>query len=133
MPINLMARIFDDRVAPQYVQQMVPKPEHVAAFLMRHSGVKIALSMFYFIELGALEIDWHALPNVYVDFGCSKPNVASLDALEKVFPTSRALFGTGAPFYYWAGSRLGLEGAEMSVETKRAIMADNARDFFAWD
>ena len=133
VPVNLMARIFDDRIAPQYVQQTVPKPEHVAAFLMRHRGVKIALSMFYFTELRALKLDWHALPHVYVDFGCSKPNVASLDALEKVFPIARAFFGTGAPFYYWAGSRLGLEGAEMSVETKRAIMADNARSFFAWD
>lgn len=133
VPVNLMARIFDDRVAPQCVQQTVLKSEHVAAFLRRHSGVKIALSMFYFTELRALELDWHTLPHVYVDFGCSKPNVASLDALEKVFPVARSLFGTGAPFYYWAGSRLGLEGAEMSVETKRAIMADNARGFFGWD
>lgn len=133
VPINLMARIFDDRVAPQYVRQVVPEPEQVAAFLTRHSGVKIALSMFYFNELKALDLDWHALPHVYVDFGCSKPNVASLDVLEKVFPTERALFGTGAPFYYWAGSRLGLEGSELSPETMRAVMTDNAQDFFAWD
>jgi len=133
VPVNLMARIFDDRVEPQYVQQTVPKLEHVAAFLMRHRKVKIALSMFYFTEIRGLELDWHALPHVYVDFGCSKPNVASLDVLDKVFPTARALFGTGAPFYYWAGSRLGLDGAEMSVDTRRAIMADNARDFFSWD
>ena len=132
-PGSVRVVLDDDRVAPQYVQQTVLKPEHVAAFLMRHRGVKIALSMFYFTELMALKLDWHALPHVYVDFGCSKPNVASLDALEKVFPIARAFFGPGAPFYYWAGSRLGREGAEMSVETKRAIMADNARSFFAWD
>ena len=100
---------------------------------MRHLDVKIALSMFYFSEIRTLNLDWHALPNVYVDFGCSKPNVASLDVLERAFPIGRALFGTGAPFYYWAGSRLGLEGAELSAESKRAIMADNARDFFSWD
>lgn len=133
VPVNLMARIFDDRVAPQYVQQRVPDPEQVAAFLMRHSDVKIALSMFYFSEIRTLNLDWHALPHVYVDFGCSKPNVASLDVLERAFPIGRALFGTGAPFYYWAGSRLGLEGAELSAESKRAIMVDNARDFFSWD
>ena len=77
---------------------------------MRHLDVKIALSMFYFSEIRTLNLDWHALPNVYVDFGCSKPNIASLDVLERTFPIGRALFGTGAPFYYWAGSRLGLEG-----------------------
>lgn len=133
VPVNLMARIFDDRIAPRYVQQLVPPLESVAAFLHRHRQVKVALSMFYFSELKGLVSNWHDLPHVFVDFGCSKPNVASLDVLASFFPVERALFGTGAPFYYWAGSRLGLEGSQLSADQQRAILAGNARSFFAWD
>ncbi len=133
VPVNLMARIIDDRIAPRYVQQLVPPLEAVAEFLHRHRQVKIALSMFYFSELKGLVEDWHALPHVYVDFGCSKPNVTSLDVLATYFPIERALFGTGAPFYYWAGSRLGLEGSQLNADQQRAVLVDNARSFFAWD
>ena len=91
------------------------------------------LSMFYFSELKTLAVDCGKLPNVYVDFGCSKPNVASLDELATWFPVERALFGTGAPFYYWGGSRLGLEGSRLSEGQQRGLLADNARKVFSWD
>ena len=133
VPVNLMARLFDDRIAPRYVEQRVPSPASVATFVDRHREVNIALSMFYFSELKGLGIDWHGLPHVYVDFGCCKPNVSSLDVLARFFPMQRGLFGTGAPFYYWAGSRLGLEGSELDADMQRALLADNARVFFAWD
>ena len=133
VPVNLMARIFDDRIAPRFVEQQVPPLNEVAAFLHANEDALVVLSMFYFSELKTLAVDWGKLPNVYVDFGCSKPNVASLDELATWFPVERALFGTGAPFYYWGGSRLGLEGSRLSEGQQRGLLADNARKVFSWD
>ncbi len=133
VPVNLMARVFDDRIAPRFVAQKVPSLEEVAAFLRANSAAIVVLSMFYFSELKALAVDWSELPNVYVDFGCSKPNVASLDELATWFPVERALFGTGAPFYYWGGSRLGLAGSKLSEKERSGLLADNAKKVFAWD
>lgn len=134
IPINVMARLFDDRVAPQCVQQIVPSRASVLDFLRSCSvEARISLSMFYFDELMALDIDWVRNPNLYIDVGCSKPNVASLDELPSWFPIERVLFGTGAPLYYWGGSRLGLEGAEWTVVQQQDVLADNAKVFFEWD
>ena len=133
LPVNLMARVFDDRVAPRFVDQQVPSMQQVANFLTRCGETRVILSMFYFSELQALPVDWASLPNVYVDFGCCKPNVASLDQLRQWFPLQRALFGTGAPFYYWQGSRLGLAGARMHDEARSGILGRNALEVFAWD
>ena len=60
-------------------------------------------------------------------------HVASLDQLRQWFPLQRALFGTGAPFYYWQGSRLGLAGARMHDEARSGILGRNALEVFAWD
>jgi predicted TIM-barrel fold metal-dependent hydrolase len=88
--------------------------------------------MFYFSELKALDLDWARLPQVYVDFGCCKPSVVSLDELAAWFPLERALFGSGAPLYYWQGSRLGLEGARLDAAVRRGILGNNAREVFGW-
>jgi len=133
VPVNLMARIFDDRIAPRFVAQKVPPLAEVADFLRANSETTLVLSMFFFSELKALEVDWTELPNAYVDFGCSKPNVASLDELATWFPVERALFGSGAPFYYWGGSRLGLEGSRLGDQERRGLLADNAHKVFTWD
>ena len=134
IPVNLMARLFDERVAPQYLKQVVPGRGALLEFLRRCSGeARVSLSMFYFDELVAFDIDWVSNPNLYIDVGCSKPNVASLDELPSWFPIERALFGTGAPLYYWGGSRLGLEGAEWTTGQQKDVLADNAKNFFSWD
>jgi predicted TIM-barrel fold metal-dependent hydrolase len=49
------------------------------------------------------------------------------------FPVERVLFGTGAPLYYWQGSRLGLEGSRLSDQQQRGILGQNALEVFAWD
>ncbi|MFT5085740.1 MAG: putative TIM-barrel fold metal-dependent hydrolase [Candidatus Latescibacterota bacterium] len=133
VPVNLMGRIFDDRIAPRFVEQKAPPLAEVAAFIRANSETTLVLSMFFFGELKALEVNWDELPNAYVDFGCSKPNVASLDELATWFPLERALFGSGAPFYYWGGSRLGLEGSRLDDQQRRGILADNAHKVFTWD
>ena len=133
LPVNLMARIFDDRVAPRFIDQQVPTLEAVSGFLQRSGQTRIILSMFYFSELKVLSVDWVNLPHVYVDFGCCKPSVASLDELGAWFPLERALYGSGAPFYYWQGARLGLECAHLSAEQKQGILGQNALGVFGWD
>ena len=133
LPVNLMARVFDDRIAPRFVDQSVPAPEAVADFLAQSNGTRVILSMFYFSELQAMGVEWKNLHNVYVDFGCCKPSVASLDQLHETFSLQRALFGTGAPFYYWKGSRLGLAGARLQEGDRRGLLGQNALEVFAWD
>ena len=135
LPINLAARLFDGRVAPRYVHQGEVDAAALLLFLARAAaipGATVILSMFFFSELTALEIDWGQLPDVYLDLGCAKPNVASLDQLASWFPPQRVLFGTGAPFYYWQGSRLGLEGSRLTPSQQEAILGGNAMEVFRW-
>ena len=133
LPVNLMARVFDDRIAPRFVDQRVPSLDAVAAFLARCGETRVILSMFYFNELKVLPVDWANLPHGYVDFGCCKPSVVSLDELGEWFPLERALFGTGAPFYYWQGSRLGLAGSRLEDKAKQGILGQNALEVLGWD
>ena len=135
LPLNLAARLFDGRVAPRYVQQGEVDAPSLRRFLAQAAtvtGATVILSMFFFSELTALEVDWGQLPNVYLDLGCAKPNVASLDQLASWFPPERVLFGTGAPLYYWQGSRLGLEGSRLTPAQQQAILGANAMEVFAW-
>mgnify|MGYP001442550595 CR=1 FL=1 len=134
LPVNLTARIFDGRVAPRYVRQAEVDTASLRRFLEQAAGTggPVILSMFFFSELRALEVDWEQLPNVYLDLGCSKPNVASLDELPSWFPTERVVFGSGAPFYYWQGSRLGLESSRLATRQQQAILGANAMKVFGW-
>ncbi len=135
LPLNLAARLFDGRVAPRCVHQGEVDTATLSSFLEQAaavSGATVILSMFFFSELTALELDWRQFPNVYLDLGCAKPNVASLDQLASWFPPERVLFGTGAPYYYWQGSRLGLEGSRLTPAQQEAILGVNAMRLFSW-
>jgi hypothetical protein len=88
--------------------------------------------MFFFSELEPLAVDWNALAHVYLDLGCCKPNVASFDRLPTWFPPERVIFGSGAPFYYWKGSRLAVEGSRLAAASKAAILGETAGRVFAW-
>ena len=133
LPVNLTARIFDGRVAPRYINQANIDGSVLNTFLERSRRAKIILSMFFFNELKGYQIDWLHWSNVYLDLGCSKPSVADLDELASWFPLERVLFGTGAPFYYWEGSRLGADGSCLTEEQKYAVLGTNAEGLFAWD
>jgi len=132
LPVNVAARVFDGRVAPRYVNQGMIERADLTAFLNQSKETTVIFSMFFFNELQSIEVDWDALPNVYLDLGCSKPSVASLDEVPSWFPTDRVLFGTGAPFYYWGGSRLGLAGARLTEDQKQGILGGNAMEVFPW-
>ena len=132
LPVNVAARVFDGRVAPRYVNQGTINRADLTTFLDQSKETTVILSMFFFNELQPLKVDWDALPNVYLDLGCSKPSAASLDELTSWFPTDRVLFGTAAPFYYWGGSRLGLEGARLTEDQRLGILGGNAMEVFPW-
>lgn len=132
LPITINGRIFDDRVAPRSVNQVPVNVDELLQLLRRESDTTFVLSMFYFGELKGLREELGMLPNVYLDLGCSKPTSASFDELPSWFPLDRVVFGTGAPYYYWGGSRLALEGSTLSDEEKSAILGNNAMEVFPW-
>ncbi len=132
LPVNVTARLFDGRVAPRMVDQGEVDREGLMAFLEKASEATVVLSMFFFNELQPLKIDRSATPNVYADVGCSKPGSATLDNLGDGFPLDRVIYGSGAPLYYWGGSRLALEGCRLNAETKAAILGGTAREVLRW-
>ena len=132
LPVSLMARLFDGRVAPIALQQGSVDLDQLRTFLLQTQEVKIVLSMFFFSELRECKLNWPQLPNVYVDVGCSKPEISSFDELPSWFPAQRAMLGAGAPLYYWRGSRLALEGARLTPEQKASILGGAAREVFRW-
>ena len=132
LPVNVTARLLDGRVAPRYLHQGTLSTAQLASFLAGAGEATVVLSMFFFNELQALQVEWGDLPSVVLDLGCSKPTTASFDQLGSWFPLDRVVFGTGAPLYYWTGSRLALEGALLPEEAKAAILADTAKGVFRW-
>ena len=132
LPVVISGRIFDDRVAPRAVDQAPVDMGELAQFLEAEKSTKFVLSMFFFGELKSMGVDWAGLPNVYLDLGCSKPSSASFDELPTWFPVNRVVFGTGAPYYYWGGSRLALEGSTLTEDAKADILGNNALEVFAW-
>lgn len=132
LPVNVSARLLDGRVAPRYLHQEVLNAGQLAAFLAESGEATVVLSMFFFSELQALQVAWEGLPNVVLDVACSKPSTASFDQLGSWFPLDRVVFGTGAPLYYWMGSRLALEGSRLSESAKEAILGGTATEVFRW-
>ncbi|MFH1006984.1 MAG: amidohydrolase family protein [Candidatus Latescibacterota bacterium] len=132
LPVNLTARLTDERMAPRYLDQATLSSEALAAFLLGAEEVTVILSMFFFRELQALPVEWSRMPRVYLDLGCAKPSVASFDRIPSWFPAERVLFGSGAPLYYWKGSRLAVEGAGLSEDQKSAMLGRTAREVLAW-
>ena len=131
LPVNLTARLLDGRVAPCYMDQRNLDLEALVKLLYQSGEATMVLSMFFFSELQSLKIDWNDLPHTYLDLGCSKPTVASFDQVASWFPVERVLFGSGAPLYYWKGSRLAVAGATLTDGEKEAILGHNAREVFA--
>ena len=132
LPVNLAARLIDERVAPRYLNQGHVHPQGLADLLRQSSQATMVLSMFFFDELESLDIDWGDLPRTYLDLGCSKPKVDSFDRLTSWFPAERVMFGTGAPLYYWKGSRLAVEGSTLPAKQQEAILGGNASEVFPW-
>lgn len=132
LPVNLTVRLTDGRVAPRYVDQEELSPDALVKFLDGAGEATVILSMFFFNELQPLQVEWSHLPQVYLDLGCSKPSVASFDELPTWFPIERVLFGSGAPLYYWKGSRLAVEGARLTEDQKSVILGGTAREVFRW-
>jgi predicted TIM-barrel fold metal-dependent hydrolase len=132
LPVVISGRIFDDRVAPRAIGQAPVDMGELSELLQAESSTTFVLSMFFFGELKGMGADWEGLPNVYLDLGCSKPSSASFDELPTWFPVNRVVFGTGAPYYYWGGSRLALEGSTLTEDVKADILGNNALEVFSW-
>ena len=132
LPVNVAARLFDGRVAPRMVDQGEVDPGDLVAFLGETTDATVILSMFFFPEVQSLDLDWGKLPNVYVDLGCSKPAAPALDRLGDWFPLGRVLYGSGAPLYYWGGSRLALEGCQLDDDVKAAMLGGTAKEVLRW-
>ena len=138
LPVNLTARLTDGRVAPRYVDQAELSSDALVKLLdgageaADKKRPTVILSMFFFNELQPLQVAWAHLTQVYLDLGCSKPSVASFDELPSWVPRERVLFGSGAPLYYWKGSRLAVEGARLTEDQKSAILGRTAKEIFRW-
>jgi predicted TIM-barrel fold metal-dependent hydrolase len=132
LSVNLTARLFDDRVAPVAVRQAEIAPEQLQTFLRATREATVILSMFFFGELRSLKLNAAELPHLHLDVGCSKPDTASFDELPDWFPPERVMLGTGAPYYYWKGTRLALEGARLTDARKEAILGATAREVLRW-
>ena len=132
LPVNLSARLLDARTAPGCLHQAEIGLDALPGLLRRAGEATLVLSMFFFSELRGLQVDWEALPGVYLDLGCCKPAVDSFDELADWFSPQRAVFGSGAPLHYWKGSRLAVEGATLAPKHKAAILGGTAREVFSW-
>lgn len=132
LTVTLTARLFDGRIAPRCIRQTEPERQALLELLQAVPEATVVLSMFFFAELTAMDADWNDLPNVFIDVGCSKPTVSAFDTLPSWFPPERLLFGTGAPFYYWKGSRLALEGSRLAPAQKQAILRETAEEVLRW-
>lgn len=132
LPVNITARLLDDRLHPRMLRVDPPLDlQEVAALLKRFPSVTWVLSAFYTGELSTLTPALRAHPAAYVDIGCVKPPEFWWEAIVRQLPPERLLLGTGAPLYYHGGTRLSFARAELPEEIRAFILRENARRLLA--
>lgn len=126
LPLNLTARLLDDRLHPYQLRVDAPLEMSAVEALVRSSaGAKWVLSFFTMAELAGLAPVLAESQNVYVDIGCAKPFEFWGDDIRVLGPLSQMIYGTGAPLYYHLGNRISLERAGFSESGKHGILSGN--------
>lgn len=126
MPINLTARLLDDRLHPYPLRADDPLAmETVVELLQRSSQAPWVLSMFTMAELAVAAPMLSQNPNLYFDIGCSKPFEFWEDDIRALGAPSQIIYGTGAPLYYHLGNRISLSRSGFTATEKQAIFTGN--------
>lgn len=126
LPVNLSARLLDDRLHPKPLWCGEPLAmDDVTALIQRSPGTRWLLSMFAMAELKQCAEAVAAHPAAYVDIGCAKPFEFWEDHIRATAPAHRAVLGTGAPLYYHLGTRISLQRTNFSDDEKTGFFYAN--------
>jgi hypothetical protein len=126
LPINLSARLLDDRLHPAPLRADPPLSMTAVAKLLADSpGNRWMLSMFFMAELKQCAEVVTAHGNVFVDIGCSKPFEFWEDDIRAIAPLDRIILGTGAPLYYHLGTRISFQRTNLTDAEKTTVLQKN--------
>ncbi len=130
MPVNLTARLLDDRLHPRPPAGRStagpPGGERAAEAVPERP---LGPSAFYASELNGLYPALVSHPQAYVDIGCVKPLKCWWEEVVRRLSPER-LLGTGAPLYYYGGTRLSFERAALPEDVKSKVLRENALRLF---
>ncbi|MBM3457083.1 MAG: hypothetical protein FJX77_00910 [Armatimonadetes bacterium] len=130
-PLNLTARLLDDRLHPRLLHVDPPLDLSAVAHLLAGTpGTTWVLSGFYAGELHRLFPPVREHPAAYLDIGCVKPPEFWWETVVAEVGAARLLVGTGAPLYYYGGTRLSLARADLAPEARALLLRENARRLF---
>ncbi|HIE50671.1 MAG TPA: hypothetical protein EYP85_02840 [Armatimonadetes bacterium] len=132
VPVNLTARLVDDRLDHWLLRVPPLDLDQVAGLLKQCRNTTLLLSHFYTNELNLLASAIKSHPQAYLDIGNTKPNVFWFDQVATQFDPTRLVLGTGAPLYYYQGTLLSLAKAEMDETTRHRLSHENAQRLF-WE
>lgn len=131
LPVNLLARLLDDRLHPCMLRVDPPLDlQEVSGLLKRAPDLPWVLSGFYAAELNTLYPALRAAARAHVDIGCVKPPEFWWEEVVERLAPERLLLGTGAPLYYHAGTRLSFERSALPEEIRSLVLRDNPRQLF---
>lgn len=126
LPLNLSARLLDDRLHPPALRSDPPFTAAAVNQLLESCGsTRWLLSMFHLSELKQCAAAIAAQGDLFVDIGCSKPFEVWEDDIRATAPLNRIVVGTGAPLYYHAGTRISLQRTGFTEEEKKAMFETN--------
>ncbi|MFZ4694524.1 MAG: amidohydrolase family protein [Verrucomicrobiia bacterium] len=125
LPIDLAARLVDDRLHPRFLASEPLAVETIAAFLERHPRATIIQSRLLVGEMEKLGPTLRSLPSAWLDVGGINATVTTLDRLAEIAPVERCVFGTGLPLFCAQGLWLALEQSGLSAADRAKVMGQN--------
>jgi hypothetical protein len=93
VPLNLTARLLDDRLHPHPLHVDAPlQMGDMAALLTSASSARFILSMFTMAELAQISDILSANANVFADIGCATPFEFRADYIRATLPLERVIY-----------------------------------------
>lgn len=126
LPVNLTARLLDDRLHPYPLRVDDPLDMKAVIQVLKSSSLTTwVLSMFTMAELEQVGPHLADYPRVFCDIGCAKPFEFWGDHIRATLPPAQVIYGSGAPLYYHTGNRLSLVRTGFSPNEIRGFAMSN--------
>jgi len=126
LPVNLTARLLDDRLHPYPLRVDDPlEMKSVIRQLKNSPSTTWVMSMFAMAELEQVSPYLPDHPRVFCDIGCAKPFEFWGDHIRSSLPPAQVIYGSGAPLYYYVGNRISIVRTEFSPQEIRGFAMSN--------
>jgi predicted TIM-barrel fold metal-dependent hydrolase len=125
--VQLVAQMEDERTQNPLVRAAPVKLQPLPALMHE---IKDARVMLQNANAAMVLSQLQDCPNVWLDFAMIE-GVGGVEALLKIWPLERVVFGSFAPVFYWESARLKIQESALNAAQSAAVQWQNAATLLA--